>query len=461
MKSSSQRAYGRWFVASGGLLVIILELLLPRPGTTHDETVAATNLPSRPPAESFQPRHRPPARGASGVPEVTAEQIVAGKLDQFITNREAIMRGMAQRYHLEVAPDVERFFAAARAGRWEEITNAFATLVQRRKSGENCEDLHTLWGPILETFGVAESAHSWPAQRLLDYGNAVLGSLSPAMVYVGGTDPGRFIPTLLNETSDGEQHIILTQNALADNTYLQYVEYLHNNQMSTLTSDESQRAFQEYITAAQKRLEHDQQFPDEPKQLLSGEDIQVVDNRVQASGQVAVMGINEKLLQMIMDKNPDLNFALEESFPLKSTYAQAAPLGPIMQLGVQDEQNTFTTARADQAVDYWRNTAEKLLSDPETPDGSDPRKAYAKMAASQAGLLADHNFSSEAEQTYQLATQISPSSPEAVFQLVSLLVGQNRVADALPVVQGALNADPSNDQFRNLLQNLSRKQNGN
>ena len=53
----------------------------------------------------------------------------------------------------------------------------------------------------METYGVAEIAHLWPAQQVLDYGEAVLGSLRPGMVYVGGTDAGRFIPTLLNETS--------------------------------------------------------------------------------------------------------------------------------------------------------------------------------------------------------------------------------------------------------------------
>ena len=52
---------------------------------------------------------------------------------------------------------------------------------------------------------IAECAHDWPAQKLLDYGDATLGSLRPGMVYVGGTDPGRGIPTLLNETGDGAQ----------------------------------------------------------------------------------------------------------------------------------------------------------------------------------------------------------------------------------------------------------------
>src|SRR5258708_6779600 len=184
------------------------------------------------------------------------------------------------------------------------------------------------------------------------------------MVYVGGTDPGRGIPTLLNETSDGEHHIVLTQNGLADNTYMQYVKFLYGDQMTQLTEEDSKRAFDDYLADAQKRLLHDQQFPHEPKQVRPGEEIRFMDGsdqngssgdskRVQVSGQVAVMAINERLLQAIMDKNPAMSFALEESFPLQSTYSTAVPVGPIMELRVQDAQNAFTPERAAESVDYW------------------------------------------------------------------------------------------------------------
>ena len=41
---------------------------------------------------------------------------------------------------------------------------------------------------------------------------------------------------------------------------------------------------------------------------------------------------------------------MQESFPMKGTYADAAPLGPIMELGA-DEQNAFTADRAEGAVE--------------------------------------------------------------------------------------------------------------
>src|SRR6266576_1882119 len=266
--------------------------------------------------------------------------------------------------------------------------------------------------PIIETQGAADAAHDWPAQRLLDYGNAVLDSLRPAMIYVGGTDPGCFIPTMLNDTSDGERHVVLTQNALADNTYLEYLGFLYGDQMTTLTRDDSQRAFQKYITDAEKRLQHDQQFPNEPKQVRPGEDIKMIENRVQVSGQVAVMAINE--------------------------------------------QNALTRERAAQSLDYWRTTAQQIAADPEAADSPDVRKTYSKMADDQAALFLDRQYTAEAEQGFQLAIEICPYSPEAVFRYVNLLTGQNRLADAVAVTESAVKAAPDYTQFRDLLEQLRK-----
>jgi tetratricopeptide (TPR) repeat protein len=365
---------------------------------------------------------------------------------------------MAKHLKVEVPGDVERFFDAVERGRWEEIDAAHAALLAPGEglNQPHSAELHQIWRAIQETWGAAREAHNWPAQKLLDYGEAVLGSLRPGMVYAGGTDPGCFIPTFLNETSEGERHITLTQNALADGTYLDYLQFLHGDRMATLTKDDSQRAFQEYLADAQKRLQHDLQFPNEPKQVKPGEAIKMIENRVQVSGQVAVMAINEKLFQMLMDKNPGASFAIEQSFPFESMYSGATPLGPIMELRVPDAQNVLTAERAAQSVDYWRATAQQLIADPQTPEGSDPRKAYAKLVSEQAALLLDRKYSSEAEQAFQIANEICPSSPEAVFRYVNLLTMQQRIDEAIATAQRAVTAAPDNTQFRDLFEQLKK-----
>src|SRR4051812_23730981 len=119
------------------------------------------------------------------------------------------------------------------------------------------------------------------------------------MVYVGGTDNGRWIPELLNDTSDGEHHIVIAQNALADATYVDYLGLQYDDRLANLSDQESKRAFGQYVADAQKRLEHDQQLPNEPKQLLPGEDVRMVDGKAQVAGQITVMAINEKLLEIL------------------------------------------------------------------------------------------------------------------------------------------------------------------
>jgi hypothetical protein len=262
------------------------------------------------------------------------------------------------------------------------------------------------------------------------------------MVYVGGTDPGRFIPTMLNETSDGEQHIILTQNALADGRYQEYLRFLYGDRFGLPTGDESQAAFQDYVQDAQKRLLHDQQFPDEPKQVRPGEKIAMSDGRVQVSGQVAVMGVNERLLQIILDKNPGAAFALEESFPMKNTYPGAVPLGPLMELRSDASQTPFTSDTASQALDYLRGLAQQAQPGAEDAGNPDVLKTYAHMANAQANLFADHHFNDQAEQAYKLATSIWPDNIEAVKGYSEFLAGQGRGQEATQILDAFARAYP-------------------
>jgi hypothetical protein len=429
MGNLSRRFSWSVLIAGGCVLILGLAWWLPRPGDCSG--TAGVQRASESDNSSFGGGDGD-SRGSrrSGGVAAEPEAVVAAKVQQFARARSEVVQAMAKHFKMEEPPEVDRFFAAAESGTWDEVKAAFEVLDKLRKSDNSPESLRVLWGAILETFGVAEIAHNWPARQLLDYGNAVLGSLRPGMVYVGGTDPGRFIPTLLNETSDGERHVVLTQNAFADASYLQYVRFLYEDRLAAPAEEDSQRAFQDYLANAQKRLQHDQQFPEEPKQIRPGEDIRMSENRVQVSGQVAVMAINERLLQDFMSKNPGASFALEESFPLKSTYAEAVPLGPIMELRGQDAQNPLSAERAAQTLDYWKSTAGELVSDSGMAVDSDVRKAYSKMAAAQAGLLADHHFNGEAEQTFRLAMELSPSSPEPVYRLGALLAEMGRKDEA-------------------------------
>ena len=361
------------------------------------------------------------------------EEIVSEKVRLFAQKRRDLARRVAKRQNRELSPDAEGFFDALESGNWDDIRARWKALADR--SGQYSGSKEKLardpeWSEILDAYGVAEQAHLWPAQKLLDYGQAVLGSLKPGMIYVGGTDPGRWVPELLNETGESDPHIIITQNALADATYLDFVNTLYGDQITTLTSEDSQKAFQECVQDAQKRLEHDQQFPDEPKQVRPGESIRNQDGHFQVAGAVAVMSINENLVQALMQKNPGLSFAMEESFPMKGLYAGASPLGPLLELNAPSGQSGWTQDQVAQSVDYWKSTTATLLADPEATGSDTTLKAWSHDATAAANLLSAHGYSDEAEQAYRYSTQLWPANPEAVCGLAEVLAGTGRAAEA-------------------------------
>jgi len=441
----SSSSAGRKVVVATVLVAVVLVLGVVLPsrflslGTALPATAPAgpTRYPA-PPGTAALARLR-----AHAGRKLTAEQVVATKLTRFAKKHRALVHRIADHYHLAVPSDVDRFFAAVEAGNWEEAERIYKTLRDGEYNGSpRSADLRKFWRPILEAYGAAEEVHSWPAQQLLDYGNSVLGSLRPGMVYVGGTDPGCFIPTMLNETTDGEQHIVFTQNALADSSYIDYVNFLYGDQVNILTADDNKSAFDQYSADAKKRLEHDQQFPDEPKQILPGEDLQMVNGSLIIHGVTAVMAINEVLLQDFLQKNPDLSVAMEESYPLKSTYAGAAPLGPIMELGANDGASAITADTAAQTAGYWDSAAQNLLSNPEAAASDTVLKTYSHEAVAAGNLLANNNYSDAAEQTYQTALDLWPDNPEAAYTFARFLAGQGRMDEAREILDTIVTDDP-------------------
>lgn len=438
---------------NAGLLLVCILLLL---GLYHSRQVGKVALAPVETSGTFSaalPPHsiiRHFSEHATSEPK-SAEAILARKFTRFAQKQRTICDTIAFKHKVSVPGDVKQFFDAVEAGHWDEAEAIYKTLRDSKNpDGSQRDDIRPIWRSIQDTWGAVMMSQKMPAQEYLDYGNTILGSLKPGMIYVGGTDPGMFIPNMLNATSDGEQHIVLTQNALADSTYLDYLKELYGDQLKTLTANDQQQAFQDYADDAQKRFQHDQQFPDDPKQMRPGEEISMKDAHISISGQVAVMSINEKLLQTLMQNNPYLSFGLEESYPLKSTYPGAIPMGPIMQLGAQGNSGAFSAETAAQTVSYWQNTAQQLLANPEAAGSSDTLLTYAHDAVAQANLLAAHDFSAEAEQAYNVASQLAPTNFEAVAGLSDVLYRKGQANQAVQILNDFALKNPGQQAAVNL-----------
>ena len=125
------------------------------------------------------------------------------------------------------------------------------------------------------------------------------------------------------------------------------------------SNEDSQRCFQDYHADASKRFMHDQQSPNEQKQVKPGENVNFEGGKMQVSGQVAVMSINGLLAKVIFDKNPDNEFYVEESMPLDWMYPHLTPFGVIMKINRQALPE-ITEDIVQRDHEFWSQYANRL-----------------------------------------------------------------------------------------------------
>ena len=141
-------------------------------------------------------------------------------------------------------------------------------------------------------------------------------------------------------------------------------------------------------------------------------------------------------MNKLLAQNPDVSFAIGESFPLKGTYADAVPLGPLMELRANANES-FTQERAHESLEYWRQAADFVLNDPEAARSQDAVavKSYSHDATAAANLLAAHGFNTEAESAYAVARQLWPGSPDVAANLSELYRRTGRNAEARQLLE--------------------------
>jgi tetratricopeptide (TPR) repeat protein len=259
------------------------------------------------------------------------------------------------------------------------------------------------------------------------------------------------------------------------------------------TPEDSARCFQDYLADAQRRLQ--------VNQLRPGEDVKIVDNRVQVSGQVAVMAINGLITKVMFDHNPKNEFYVEESFPLEWMYRYLTPFGVIMKINREPlTELSEEVVRKDH--EFWTQYSERLIGNWVTYDtpvkeiadfvekvylrrdfsgfkgdrkfirDDQAQKAFSKLRSSIGGLYAwrvndakpgspeQQRMLKEADFAFRQALAFCPYSPEAVFRYVNLLLSHQRFDEALIVVKTCLKLDPFNGQVMGLKSQLENFRGG-
>jgi hypothetical protein len=341
----------------------------------------------------------------------------------------------------------------------------------------------------LDAFGEGDEKYS------AMFGNDIIESIPRGSIYFGGTDPGRFIVTAMCKSQvNADPFFVLTQNALADSSYLDYLRGMYGDKIYVSSTNDSQQCFQDYTEdVAQRRSRN---------QLRPGEDVKMVDGKVQVSGQVAVMEINGLLVKTIFDRNTNHEFYIEESFPFNWMYPYLEPHGLIMKINRQP-LSELSDEILERDHDYWSKLVQPMIGDwlhDATSVGEiatfaqktfgkqdfsgftgDPRfiqnayshRMFSKLRSSIAGIYMWRLDQAAGEQekdrmaraadfAFRQAWALCPYSTEAVFRYVNFLLKQKRISDALLVAETAVQMPAAQggegEQFRSLVGQLQKFQ---
>ena len=325
-----------------------------------------------------------------------------------------------------------------------------------------------------------------------------------AILY-GGTDPGRFVPTymIFCESRVKPQHryqspylpeskgrdfdrsdvYIITQNALADGTYMNYIrdhyDYSRPNpedpktlekfspwQRSVFrwgwnaldrkndfpkmpiripTPDDSARAFQQFVTEVQNGTRPNRG------------DIVIENGRVQVTGALAVMEINGILAKYIFDWNKTNHaFYVEESYVIQWMYPYLSPAGVIMKIekdvlpSPQQNPKLWQDIVAKDKA-YWDKLTKEFTAREEFRRNADAKKSFSKMRSAIAGLYLFRGMMAEAEYAFRQSVELCPESPEGNFRLAELCMNQRRYADARQLIAAYLAIDEYNASAKGFL----------
>jgi tetratricopeptide (TPR) repeat protein len=445
----------------------------------------------------------PPAcRAADGTSQLPPQLLA------FSADKEQQAQRLAADLKLEVSPDIWVYFKAATQGDWPGVTNAYARLRWRSSQYQGSYNDPTVSSPVWQTIIEVQTAYEAFAaggtKYPLAFGEGIIQSIPAGSIYFGGTDPGRGLVTALCEShAQAKPFYTLTQNALADGRYLDYLRSMYGSRIYIPTTNDSQNAFQEYTKDVSRRFSHDRDLPNEPKQVKPGEDVHIANGRVQVSGQVAVMSINALLVKVIFNHNTNCEFYVEESFPLDWMYPYLSPNGLIFKLN-HEPLPVLTKKMMDTDHVFWTKQVGSMLGDwlePETPvsnvcafvesayvqkdwshftgdmefvTNNYAMKAFSKLRSSSGGIyqwrLASKTdagdkarLRAEADYAFRQSFAMCPTSPEAVYRYVNFLLSESRLNDGILIVRTARKMEPENEQFISLLSQLldARKQKNN
>ncbi|MDI9383868.1 MAG: DUF2723 domain-containing protein [Verrucomicrobiota bacterium] len=320
------------------------------------------------------------------------------------------------------------------------------------------------------------------------FGYRILENLPPSAIFFGGTDPGRFVPMYFINTPsvNGEPFhpdaYLITQNALADQTYMKTLVDRYSPQSTVFSPDgdptndrtgwlaglAKSRCMDRRIwlpdrdemTAAFAKLVEDGR---RTGRVPGGGGVELdATGKVNVTGVGAVMKINETLIQRIWEENKEGHeFFIEESYVIPWMYPYLTPYGLIMKLHAEPLEGGIPEDLIAQDFAYWEELIEELVARPEYHRDEMAPRTFAKLRSSMGGLylywanrLREGRMYEYAERALRESLELYRPLPEANYRLAELLVQLDRQEDALAVIDGYWEEDPMNARIPAIRQRI-------
>ena len=299
------------------------------------------------------------------------------------------------------------------------------------------------------------------------YGRDMLADLPKDSFVFGGTDPGRFVPTymILSESFekpsrkrdpsfDRRDLYIITQNALADAFYNQYIRNHYSAERP---------APRGWID---RWLGRDKHYPPAFLILPRQEDIialyqAAVERKQKDPGAPDPNSdptvLNSMVGEWIWQRNKDQrHFFVEESFPMEWSYPNAVPHG----LCYEIKKDPVPVLMPDQVaadMQYWRSYIDRLKGMPQFAQDIDAQRSFSKLRNTGGNIYKWRRMLGEAEQAYRQALELWPGNTETLNNFSELLLRQGRSAELRDMLAKAVRDDPNNTLLAILLKNSERR----
>ncbi len=259
-------------------------------------------------------------------------------------------------------------------------------------------------------------------------------------IFYGGTDPGRFVPTYMIYSAQCRSDVyLITQNALADNTFMNITRDLYGDTIYIPSMEDSNEAFRKYVEDVQAG------------RIQAGADIRIEGGKVSVQGVGGVMTINGILAELIFKENRDRHdFYVEESYVIQWMYPYLTPHGIMLKLN-RDPVPSLDPELVENDRKFWTWYTAWLLEQSAFRRDICARKSFSKLRSAIAGIYDYRRMYDEAELAFKQSIELYPLSPEANFRLAQMYMNMQRFEDAETLIRDFVEQDPRNDSAHGFL----------